>query len=339
MLNKMKESQQQAQKVNVKSKAHNVGAQHSRSITVNFLTMYYNSLHTSPVSVKRFYHVKAQINRNIDGKNTNTNEDLSGLENVLFVDIDNIVHQKTIDDAILIRVNGTMKFIQKANKKFDQTFIIKKNPDGFWLVHNDIFILTRNQSTKNKNFVQFSGNGAAEERNVVAKESNQQQHQHQHHLKDTVAVASYSNVTAKSMAQMHCDAQALQQQQQQQPMEYNMVNKRMVNKFYHDASYQNYDNDLAIFIRGVPKSMTHSKLCGILSRNLLTHANGSEICIDYIDVNYHKQFAFVYFGNEETLEIALRMGTLYINNQLCQIQRKRSHNGPRKFLPKQQRRC
>merc|ERR1712244_61955 len=81
-------------------------------------------------------------------------------------------------------------------------------------------------------------------------------------------------------------------------------------------------------------SVTHSKLCGILSRNLLKNANGAEVCIDYIDVNYHKQFAFVYFGNEETLDIALRMGQIYINNHLCQIQRKRSHNGPRKFLPK-----
>ncbi len=111
----------------------------------------------------------------------------------------------------------------------------------------------------------------------------------------------------------------------------------MINKFYHDNSYQRFDNNLAIFIRGIPKNVAHSKLLTILRERLFEEYESSvtdensQICIDYIDVNYNKQFAFVYCGNAETLQIALKMKYIEIDGYFCQIERKKSHNGPRKF--------
>eukprot|EP01083_Nonionella_stella_P018863 52464_1 len=259
-----------------------------RSITVKFLTMYYNALHSNPGNLKRFYHATAAIDK------------LAELKNVLFVDIQKILHQTSIDNSILIRVNGTMKFPQHVMKPFEQIFVIYKSKQGFWLIQNDIFRLID---------VQYKQAPKDENKQDVAPESNKK-------TEESMDLDRKKNMV-------------------------NMVNKRMINKFYHDSSYQQYDNNLAIFIRPIPNHITHSKLCGILRSNLIKQCNNNgeyiDICIDYIDVNYHKQFAFVYFGNQETLNVALQMNELIVNGQQSQIQRKRSHNGPRKFFPKKRK--
>ena len=135
------------------------------------------------------------------------------------------------------------------------------------------------------------------------------------------------------------------------PKQTGSVNKRMVNKFYHDTSYQNYDNDLAIFIKGIPKDLTDTKLRDILRMNIIRYSHKyiqnkdpsiygnldieqlkDIIAINYVDINYHKEFAFIYLANYQTLDITLEMGHIYLGpNLCCQIQRKQSHNGPRKF--------
>ena len=123
------------------------------------------------------------------------------------------------------------------------------------------------------------------------------------------------------------------------PSHHNQVNNRMINRFYHDTSYQKYDNKLAIFIKRVPRNITQSKLCGVLRAHLLRYCEQNRINhydnieIDYVDINYHKQFAFVYLGNIETFAIALEMQHIFIGRNICQIEQKRSNNEPRKFVP------
>lgn len=111
--------------------------------------------------------------------------------------------------------------------------------------------------------------------------------------------------------------------------------KVMIDKFYHDSSYQKFNNDFAIFIRGVPNTINHSDLQSILMNAMLNnkseHISINDIGIDYIDVNYRKSFAFVYLSNFVSFNIAIQLRYIYIHGYLCGIQKKISDNGPRKF--------
>ena len=117
--------------------------------------------------------------------------------------------------------------------------------------------------------------------------------------------------------------------------EQDTVSKTMMNRYYEDASYQSYDNNLAIFVRPIPNTVTHSNLAFILKESLKRKSNATnryiDVSIDYIDVNYHKQFAFIYFGNRATLDLALEMKEMNINGELARIQIKKSKNRPRTF--------
>jgi len=109
------------------------------------------------------------------------------------------------------------------------------------------------------------------------------------------------------------------------------TNDAMVNRYYHDTSYQCFNNNLAVFIRPIPNTVTHANLAALLQ----TYIEGVQIA--YIDVNYHKQFAFVYFHDRRSFERALECGEIFINEASAQIQVKRSKNKPRTFgFPRRQ---
>jgi len=109
------------------------------------------------------------------------------------------------------------------------------------------------------------------------------------------------------------------------------LNDAMVNRYYHDTSYQCFDNNLAVFIRPIPNTLTHANLAALLQSQI------EGVQIAYIDVNYHKQFAFVYFHDRRSFERALEVGEIKINEASAQIQVKRSKNKPRTFgFPRRQ---
>lgn len=116
-----------------------------------------------------------------------------------------------------------------------------------------------------------------------------------------------------------------QQENQKRAANVRAVNDSMVNRYYHDTSYQCFNNNLAVFIRPIPNSLTHANLAALLQ----TYIEGVQIA--YIDVNYHKQFAFVYFHDRRSFERALECGEIFINDASAQIQVKRSKNKPRTF--------
>jgi hypothetical protein len=217
-----------------------------------------------------------------------------------------------------------MEFRMSSQRRFEQVFIItKSNTGGFWLITNDIFDLkdardqTAQQRTSSLNQVLPTDTEADVDPSVAINSK-----------------PTYSRVVAKSAGQC---VNAINDE--------SLVNKRMINKFYHDESYQRYDNNLAVFVRGIPTNITHAKLCQLLRLSLIQQKNyeqsalgieqkiDEDIQIAYIDVNYHKQYAFVYMGNEYTLSLALQMGEFYVSGAICTVQRKRSLNGPRKFPP------
>ena len=113
-----------------------------------FLTMYYDALqHSQPQEIKRFYHLDAGINRScltqLDTPDMSMEQKLNLLHNkITSVDIKSAIHQKSICNSILLRINGIMRFIDDINpKSFEQVFIMLKDENGFWLIQNDILVL------------------------------------------------------------------------------------------------------------------------------------------------------------------------------------------------------
>lgn len=248
------------------------------SITANFLKTYYNELHSNPDGLEKYYHVDANIDHDVQGFTRDTdggpdNQQLGVFDGgVSFVDIVKIVDQKAVNNSILIRVNGVMRFEKAAARQFEQIFFLSKSAKGFWLIHNDIFWLIRPPGSVDK-----VGRGQAQQEN--------------------------RRRTANLRA----------------------VDESMVNKYYHDTSYQCFDNNLAVFIRPIPNTLTHGSLAALLETNI------DRVKIAYIDVNYHKQFAFVYFQDRHSFEKALECREIFIDGASAQIQVKRSKNKPRTF--------
>lgn len=268
------------------------------SISTSFLRLYYNSIHLGAKSLRKYYFVGAKITRpnpDVVLKGVTTKKELDVLSDVQSVNIEHILHQKSLFNSILIKANGIMDF-GVDRKEFAQTFLIHKSL-GFWLIHNDILEFPKSLPPKMV---------------IVASQYDAEEIEYDHRRRRRSRKMSSADTAYPPSA----------------------VNKGMVNRFYHDASYQNYNNELAVFIRSIPNNITHSKLCGIIHRALMAFCEDvhMEIIIDYVDVNYHKQFAFVYFGNQETLELALDMRQIAINGTYCEIQKKHSSNGPRKHF-------
>merc|ERR1712013_737506 len=98
------------------------------------------------------------------------------------------------------------------------------------------------------------------------------------------------------------------------------VNESMVNRYYHDTSYQCFNNNFAVFIRPIPNTLTHARLASLLK--------------EYIE---GVQFAFVYFQDHHSFERALNCGEIFINGASAQTRIKRSKNKPRTFgFPRRQ---
>lgn len=255
--------------------------ENTQSITASFLRTYYNELYASPGNLEKFYHVDAQIDhghahdakaRDCDASITSKLAEFEALiEDVTFVDIDEIVDQKAANSSILIRVSGTMLYSRRMARRFEQIFILRKSGKGagFWLIHNDMF------------------------RRIGSEQSQAQQ-----------------------------ETQQRRRQQQGGGRSVSMMTR---NKYYHDTSYQCFDNNLAVFVRPIPNTLTHANLAALLK----THIEDAQIA--YIDVNYHKQFAFVYFDDLRSFEQALAVKQIHIGDAVADIQVKRSKNKPRTF--------
>jgi hypothetical protein len=257
----------------------------THSITANFLKTYYNELHSNPGNLEKYYHVDATIDHDTDSSaDSSTTDSVSALGifegGVTFVDINKIVDQKAVNNSILIRVNGSMRFEKAPSRKFEQIFFLSKSAKGFWLILNDIFWLIKEEATSSST-------------------ENQQENR--------VRAQAIANRGVRS------------------------VNESMVNRYYHDTSYQCFNNNFAVFIRPIPNTLTHARLAALLKE----YIEGVQIA--YIDVNYHKQFAFVYFQDHHSFERALNCGEIFINGASAQIRIKRSKNKPRTFgFPRRQ---
>jgi len=273
------------------------------SIAANFLKKYYEELHSSPATLKKFYHADANIDHDVRdpamGLDTSAASRASRLGvfegGVTFVDITTILNQNAANHSIMVRVNGTMHFEKYAARQFEQILLISKSGNDFWLIYNDMFWLVKNQK---------------------------------------MAIAAANTSAQPQRPQGFVPRQQSSQQMQNRRNDTNhrrAVNDSMVNRYYHDTSYQCFDNSLAVFIRPIPNTLTHANLAELLKEYVVG------VSIAYIDVNYHKQFAFVYFQDRRSFESALECGEIFINGASAQIQVKRSRNAPRTFgFPRRQ---
>jgi len=273
--------------------------ENTHSITANFLKTYYNELHSSPGTLEKFYHIDATIDHDVHdpAADVGSIRRLDVFEGgISFVDINTISDQKAVNNSILIRVNGTMRFEKFVQRQFEQIFFLSKSSKGFWLIYNDMFWFVKKQKTP----------VASPQRGFLPQQRQQPPPPHQH-TPDPRARARQ------------------QQENRRKFMNTRSVNDTMVNRYYHDTSYQCFDNSLAVFIRPIPNTLTHANLASLLKK----YVEGVQIA--YIDVNYHKQFAFVYFQDRRSFDRALAVGEIFINGASAQIQVKRSMNKPRTF--------
>ena len=341
-------------------------------LTGQYLSMYYNALNQNKLEeIKAWYHANAEIERSclfdrVNGEEANNisnnmsqEHKLNLLQNkIVSVAIKSSIAQKSVSNAMLIRVSGIMEYMDDINKvslkSFEQIFIVKKE-NGAWLIVNDILSFPLSQNSRVSNI-----NRQTEEQKISTNRAAPKQLFQDDTITTSIDSNSNSTISMNSRKEnlnVNINVNRPKMPKFESPLKRtyntsiaanyrndkyhrghnnNMVNSQLVNRFYQDASYQNYDNNLAIFIRRIPKNVTQIQLENILKSCLIRYCENSginhidNISIEYVDVNYHKKYAFVYLGNIETYSIALEMGYITIGRINCQIEQKRSGNGPRK---------
>lgn len=321
-------------------------------LTGRYLNGYYNTLKTSKLEeTQRFYERDAEIERSclfhrLDHEEAfklthdmSNEQKLNLLQNkIIAVNIKSAISQKSLSNSMLVRVSGIMEYIDDLNqvwaKLFEQIFFMRKE-NRLWLIQNDILFFPESQEevlSESKTSTQTSGNSRKENLNNVNRPKMPKFESPEKTVYDTWSTGSTADIATNN----NNNDRYHNRQRNYKGNNHIGVNSELVNKFYRDASYQKYDNNLAIFIRRIPKNVTQVKLQEILKSCLLHYCQNNRInhfdniVVKYVDVNYHKQYAFVYLGNIETYTIALEMGYITIGNRRCQIEQKRSGNGPRK---------
>ena len=98
-----------------------------------------------------------------------------------------------------------------------------------------------------------------------------------------------------------------------------------LHRFYSNELWKEYDGNLAVICWGIWAEMDSN----LLTEHLKAHLKGVDgrtVDIEYIDMNHIKKFAFIYFANQQSLDMALASPMFEIEGSQLRMKRKRNQS-------------